>query len=68
MKKLERKFDNHLIWGIPGAVAYTQVKFPASLSKYPTDKLQAAIDKYKVNFKPGEVFWNTNLEALKLKA
>ena len=67
-KKLEKKFENHVIWGVPNAPSYTQVKFSHPLSKYPKDKLQEAIDKYKKNFKPGEVFLNTNFSALGINA
>lgn len=67
-KKLAKKYDNHVIWGVPNAASYTQVKFPHPLSKYPKDKLQEAIDKYKNKFKPGEVFWNTNFAALGINA
>jgi uncharacterized protein YbgA (DUF1722 family) len=43
------------------------VKFKVPLSQIPLAQLQGYIDKYKNDFKDGQVFLNTNLEALGVK-
>ena len=66
-KKLEKKMLDTIMWGKPNGHSYTQVKFKVPLAKFPTDRLQEIVDKYKKEFKSGDVFLNTNLEALGIK-
>lgn len=63
-KKIEKKFVNHIIWGIPNGGTYTQVKFKYPLNVIPKEKLQPMVDQYKKELKEGEKILNTNLEAL----
>ena len=65
-KKLEKKMDQYVMWGVPGANSHTEVKFTIPLAQIPTAKLQACINKYMATFKPGEQFLNTNLNELGL--
>lgn len=68
LKKIEKKFANHIIWGkkiFDGR--YTQVKFKIPLAQLPTLSLQMLVDKYKSQLKEDEQFYNTNFEALKIK-
>jgi len=58
---------NTVMWGVPNGHSYTQVKFKVPLSQIPLAQLQGYIDKYKNDFKDGQVFLNTNLEALGVK-
>ena len=66
-KKLEKKMLDTIMWGKPNGHSYTQVKFKVPLAKFPTDRLQEIVDKYKKEFKSGDEFLNTNLEALGIK-
>lgn len=66
-KKFEKKMETHLMWGIPKSLSYVQVKFKKPLSTVPTLQLQSYVDKFKKEFKEGEVFLNTNLEKLDIK-
>lgn len=66
-KKLEKKMLDTIMWGKPNGHSYTQVKFKVTLAKVPTARLQEVVDKYKKEFKSGDVFLNTNLEALGIK-
>lgn len=66
-KKLEKKMVDTIMWGKPNGHSYVQVKFKIPLAKVPTAKLQEIVDKYKKEFKQGEEFLNTNLEALGIK-
>ena len=66
-KKFEKKMIDTLMWGVPDGLSYTQVKFKVPLSKIPTLQLQVFVDKYKKELKEGQVFLNTNLEALGIK-
>ena len=66
-KKFEKKMVNTVMWGVPNGHSYTQVKFKVPLSQIPLAQLQGYIDKYKNDFKDGQVFLNTNLEALGVK-
>ena len=68
LKKLSKKFANHIIWGVPGSDEYVQIKCPRNLSEYPTDLLQNKLNEIKRKFKKGEEFLNTNFTELKLKA
>ncbi len=63
-KKLEKKFVNCIVWGVPNGGIYTQAKFKVPLNIIPKDKLQPIVDKYKLGLKDGEKILNTNLEAL----
>lgn len=66
-KKLLKKMESAILWGVPDGIAYTQVKFKIPLAKIPLIQLQGLIDNYKKQFKRGEVFLNTNLEQLGVK-
>lgn len=66
-KKLEKKMETHILWGIPNGHSYTQIKFKVPLSMIHVDKLQAYVNKYKLQLKKGEVFLNTNFEKLGIK-
>lgn len=66
-KKLEKKMLDTIMWGKPNGHSYTQVKFKVPLAKVPTTRLQEVVDKYKKEFKSGDEFLNTNLEALGIK-
>lgn len=65
-KKLEKKFTNCILWGVPGANSYKEVKFRVPLSQIPTAQLQQYVDKYKAGFAKGEQFLNTNLKQLNI--
>jgi len=66
-KKMEKQMLNSIMWGKPKGYSYSQVKFKVPLAEIPTTKLQEFVDKYKKEFKEGEVFLNTNLESLGIK-
>jgi len=63
-KKFEKKMVNRLMWGIPNTNRYTEVKFTKPLAQIPLLQLQVIVNKYKAQFKEGQVFLNTNLEGL----
>lgn len=66
-KTLEKKQVNTIMWGVPNGSSYTQVSFKVPLAKIPALQLQVFINKYKKEFKEGQVFLNTNLEVLGIK-
>ena len=66
-KKLEKKMETTIMWGKPNGRSYIQVKFKVPLAKIPLAQLQGFVDKYKKEFKEGDVFLNTNLERLGVK-
>ena len=66
-KKFEKKMVDRIMWGVPKAHSYKEIKFKVPLSQFPKDKLQLYVDKYKKDFLKGEVFLNTNLESLGIK-
>jgi hypothetical protein len=66
-KKLEKQMANSIMWGKPKGHSYSQVKFKVPLADIPTTRLQEVVDKYKKEFKSGDVFLNTNLESLGIK-
>lgn len=66
-KKLEKKMEASIMWGKPNGHSYIQVKFKVPLAKIPLAQLQGFVDKYKKEFKAGDVFLNTNLEKLGVK-
>lgn len=67
-KKLQKKFADHIIWGNKNKKdSYSQIKLPKPLSVYTVESIQKTIDHYKAGFKPGETFWNTNLESRGIK-
>jgi hypothetical protein len=66
-KKLEKKMETTIMWGKPKGNSYMQVKFKVPLAKIPLAQLQGFVDKYKKEFKAGDVFLNTNLESLGVK-
>ena len=63
-KKLEKKMVKSVMWGIPNGHSYMEVSFKIPLAQIPRAYLQEKINSYKARFKEGEVFLNTNLEAL----
>jgi hypothetical protein len=65
-KKFEKKMVNHLMWGVPNGSSYTSVKFLKPLNQIDHDILQKMLDKYKLQFKTGSQFLNTNLVGFKL--
>lgn len=68
MKKLEKKFVNHIVWGNKDFKGdYTYVKFKNPLDTYPAGFVQKAIDTYKLQLETDEIFYNTNFESLKIK-
>lgn len=66
-KKLEKKMLDTIMWGKPNGHSYVQVKFKVPLANIPAIRLQVLVDKYKKEFKEGDVFLNTNLEGLGIK-
>lgn len=66
-KKFAKKYDKAIIWGQPNGKQYLEVKFKVPLASIPKERLQQYVDKYKLELKPGEVFWNTNFEKLGIK-
>ena len=66
-KKFEKQMVNSIMWGKPKGHSYSQVKFKVPLAEIPTTRLQEVVDKYKKEFKSGDVFLNTNLESLGIK-
>lgn len=60
-KKLEKKMETSLIWGVPNGHSYTYVNFKVKLTQIPRNVLQNHINHYKKDFKDGVVFLNTNL-------
>jgi hypothetical protein len=66
-KKMEKKMVDAILWGIPNGATYSLVKFKIPLKQIPLIQLQSVINKYKREFKEGEVFLNTNLEELGVK-
>jgi len=66
-KKMEKQMEKSIMWGVPKGFRYQQVKFKVPLSQIPLSQLQGYINKYKMEFKKDEVFFNTNLEKLGIK-
>ena len=66
-KKFEKQMVNSIMWGKPKGHSYSQVKFKVPLAEIPTTRLQEVVDKYKKEFKSGDVFLNANLESLGIK-
>jgi hypothetical protein len=64
VKKLEKKMEKSLLFGKPNSGSYSQVSFKIPLAAMPKLQLQVFVNKYKKEFKTGEKFLNTNLEAL----
>lgn len=60
-KRLEKKMETSLLWGIPKGSQYTTVNFKVKLTQIPHNVLQDKITFYKGLFKEGEQFLNTNL-------
>ena len=65
-KKLEKKMENHVMWGKPKGSSYVQVKFLKPLKQIDKGILQSMLNKYKKEFKEGEQFLNTNLDGFDL--
>ena len=67
-KKLEKKMEKAIMWGVKGGHSYTQVTFGGKLlSQMPKERLQMYVNEYKKKLKPNEVFLNTNFERLGIK-
>ena len=66
-KQIEKKQVKTIMWGVPNGTSYTQVGFKVPLDRIPLLQLQGFVDKYKKEFKEGQVFLNTNLEKLGVK-
>lgn len=66
LKKLEKKMETSLMWGIPNNDRYTIVNFKVKLLQIPHNILQDKITFYKGLFKEGEKFLNTNLVGFEL--
>lgn len=66
-KAMTKKFDTQIIYG-PAQFdgTYSYYKFKQPLASYPTDKLQKYLDEIKTKLEPGQVFYNTNFESLKI--
>lgn len=60
-KKLEKKMETSLLWGVPNSDRYTIVNFKVKLTQIPHNILQDKITFYKGLFKEGEKYLNTNL-------
>ena len=67
VKKLEKKMETHIMWGIPNGSSYAYINFKQPLANLPKDKLQNYVNQYKLKLKKGEVFLNTNFEKLGIK-
>lgn len=65
-KKLEKKMENHIMWGVPNGHSYMLVKFLKPLNQIDKKIIQSYLDKYKTEFKEGEKFLNTNLDGFNL--
>ena len=65
-KKLEKKMVDRIMWGVPNGYSYTEVKFKKPINQIEHNILQRFLDKYKLTFKEGETFLNTNLEGFNL--
>jgi len=63
-KAFDKKMAQSVMWGVPGAMEYKEVKFRIPLAQVPLAQLQGYINGYKAKFKTGEQFLNTNLTAL----
>jgi len=62
-----KKFDlTHVRWGVPKGLSYTHVNFKKPISTIPHNVLQGYLDTWKLTFKTGEQFLNTNLEGFNL--
>ena len=66
-KKLEKKMEKAIMWGVKGGNSYTYVNFKVKLSEIPKERLQMYVNEYKKKLKPNEVFLNTNFERLGIK-
>jgi len=62
-----KKFDlTHVRWGVPKGNTYTSVNFKKPINTIPHTVLQGYLNTWKLTFKTGEVFLNTNLEGFDL--
>lgn len=67
MKKIEKATITQLIWGNADFQGnYHAFDFKKPLSAVPADTLQQYIEKAKALFKPGQIFWNKNLNGVNL--
>lgn len=65
-KKMEKKMETRLMWGVPNGFRYTEVNFKKPLNQIDKTILQGYLNKYKKDFKQGEVFLNTNLQGFNI--
>ena len=63
-KKLEKKMEKSIMFGVPNSGTYSQISFKVPLSSMSKAELQGYVVQYKSKFKKGEVFLNTNFEKL----
>lgn len=67
IKKIEKATITQLIWGNADFKgSYSAFDFKKPLSAVSPDTLQKYIDKAKALFKPGQIFWNKNLNGVNL--
>lgn len=62
-KKMDKLMECAIVMGTPGA-SYRYAKYRVPLTQVPTAQLQAAVNQYKAQLRPGEQILNTNLAAL----
>lgn len=66
-KKMVKKFETHIIFGIPNGSSYKEISFgkPAiKLNTIPVARLQTEVDKIQMKLSEGEQIFNTNLTVL----
>jgi hypothetical protein len=68
LKKLEKQTLTKLIWGNADYKgSYTEINFKQPLTQVAPATLQKYVDDVKAKLKPGQIFWNKNLESLSIK-
>lgn len=60
-KKIAKKMNTRLMWGVPNSNSYKEVNYKRPLASIPKADMQREIDNWKSEFRDGEVFFNTNL-------
>lgn len=66
-KKFEKRMEKSIMWGVPNANSYREIRQKLPLSSYSVTALQGLVDRVKKDFKQGEQFLNTNFEKLGIK-
>lgn len=65
VKKMEKRMQTAIVFGIPNANQYSYINYKRQLSTIPTTTLQAQVELIKTKHcKDGVVILNTNLQAL----